>query len=205
MSYETPPLPYAYDALEPHYDARTVEIHHDKHHVAYTTNLNKALEGHPDLAAKPIEEVLRNIAAVPQSIRQAVINHGGGHYHHTFFWNIMGPGKGGQPKGPLADEMKKVFGSFDAFKEQFTKAALGRFASGWAWLGLDAAGKLHIGDTMNQDSPLSLGHAPILTIDVWEHAYYLKYQNRRADWIAAWWNLVNWDAVADLYAAARKR
>ena len=204
MAYDTPPLPYAYDALEPYYDKLTVEIHHDKHHVAYTTNLNKALTDHPDTAAKPIEEVLRNVNAVPESIRQAVINHGGGHYHHSFFWEIMGPNKGGEPKGPLLNDIVKTFGSFDAFKEQFTKAAIGRFGSGWAWLGLDQTGKLHVGDTLNQDSPLSKGHAPILTIDVWEHAYYLKYQNRRADWVAAWWNLVNWGRVAELYDAARK-
>jgi Fe-Mn family superoxide dismutase len=181
-----------------------MEIHHDKHHVAYTTNLNKALEGHPDIAAKPIEQVLREVNKLPESVRQAVINHGGGHYHHSFFWSIMGPGKGGQPKGPLADDIRKTFGSFDAFREQFGKCALGRFGSGWAWLCVEPGGKLHICDTPNQDSPLSKGHTPILTIDVWEHAYYLKYQNRRADWIAAWWNLVNWDAVADLHSAARK-
>lgn len=203
MAYETPPLPYAYDALEPHYDVRTVEIHHDKHHVAYTTNLNKALAGHPQIAARPIEEVLRDIDDVPADIRQAVVNHGGGHYHHSFFWQIMGPNRGGQPKGPLADEIKRVFGGFDAFKEQFTSCAMGRFASGWAWLGLDENGRLHICDTMNQDSPLSKGHTPILTVDVWEHAYYLKYQNRRAEWIAAWWNLVDWERVAELYEAAR--
>jgi len=204
MAYETPPLPYPYDALEPYYDTRTVEIHHDKHHVAYTTNLNKALADQPDIAAQPIEQVLRNINAVPESIRPAVINHGGGHCHHSFFWEIMGPNKGGQPKGPLVNDIEKTFGSFDAFKEQFVKAAMGRFGSGWAWLGLDETGELHICDTPNQDSPLSKGHTPILTIDVWEHAYYLKYQNRRADWVAAWWNLVNWDKVAELYDAARK-
>ncbi len=203
MAYQTPPLPYAYDALEPHLDARTMEIHRDKHHVAYTTNLNKALEAHPQIAALPIEQVLRDIEKVPADVRQAVINHGGGHYHHTFFWSIMGPGKGGQPQGPLADEIKKVFGGFDAFKEQFTKRAMGRFGSGWAWLCREPSGKLAICDTPNQDSPLSKGHTPLLTIDVWEHAYYLKYQNRRADFVAAWWNLVNWDAVADLYAAGR--
>ncbi len=203
MAYETPPLPYPIDALQPHIDARTLEFHHGKHHVAYTTNLNKALEAHPDIAAKPIEQVLREINKVPADIRQAVINHGGGHCHHSFFWKIMGPGKGSQPKGPLADEIKKTFGGFDAFKDQFTKCAMGRFASGWAWLCLGSGGKLHICDTMNQDSPLSKGHTPLLTIDVWEHAYYLQYQNRRADFVAAWWNLVNWDVVADLYSAAR--
>lgn len=203
MAYVTPPLPYAYDALSPHIDARTLEFHHDKHHVAYTTNLNKALEGHPEIAGQPIEKVLREIGKVPENIRQAVINHGGGHYHHEFFWKIMGPGKGGTPRGPLADEITKAFGSFDAFKEQFTKVAMGRFASGWAWLCVEPSGQLAICDTMNQDSPLSKGHTPILTVDVWEHAYYLQYQNRRADFVAAWWNLVNWDVVAELYAAAR--
>jgi len=202
MSYETPPLPYAYDALEPHYDARTIEIHHDKHHVAYTTNLNKALEGQPQLAGQPIETLLRDLNAIPQTIRQAVINHGGGHYHHSFFWEIMGPNQGGLPTGKLADEIKKTVGGCDTFKEQFAKCAMGRFGSGWAWLCWDQ-GKLHICDTLNQDSPVSKGHAPLLTIDVWEHAYYLKYQNRRADWIAAWWNLVNWQRVAELYDAAR--
>jgi Fe-Mn family superoxide dismutase len=172
--------------------------------VAYTSNLNKALTNHPDIAAKPIEEVLRSINAVPESIRQAVINHGGGHYHHSLFWAIMGPDKGGEPEGPLLNDIVGTFGSFDAFKEQFARAAIGRFGSGWAWLGLDQAGKLHICDTPNQDSPLSKGHTPILTIDVWEHAYYLKYQNRRSDWVAAWWNLVNWGRVAELYDAARK-
>ena len=172
--------------------------------MTYTTNCNKALAEHPDLAAKPIEQLLREIDRVPADIRPAVINHGGGHYHHSFYWRILGPGKGGQPKGPLADEIKKVFGGFDAFKEQFAKAALGRFGSGWAWLCLDASGKLAICDTMNQDSPLSKGHTPILTIDVWEHAYYLKYQNRRADFVAAWWNVVNWDMATDLYNAGRR-
>lgn len=202
MPYETPPLPYALDALQPFIDARTLEFHHGKHHVAYTTNLNKALEGHPEIARRPIEQVLREIASVPADIRPAVINHGGGHYHHTFFWNIMGPGQGGAPRGPLAEELTRTFGSFDAFKERFTKAALGRFGSGWAWLCRGPDGRLHICDTANQDSPVSQGHAPLLTIDVWEHAYYLQYQNRRADFIAAWWNVVNWSAVAELYRAA---
>ncbi len=203
MAYDTPPLPYAYDALEPHLDARTLEIHHDKHHVAYTNKLNAAIEKYPNLAAKPIEGVLRNINDVPEDIRPAVINHGGGHFHHSFFWEIMGPKAGGDPKGPVADEIKKVFGSFAAFKDEFSKAAAGRFGSGWAWLCWHE-GTLHVGDTLNQDSPLSLGHSPLLTIDVWEHAYYLKYQNRRPDWIDAWWNLVNWDAVNQKLEAARK-
>lgn len=204
MAYELPPLPYPQDALAPHIDARTMDFHYGKHHAAYVANLNKVLEGHPAIAAKPIEQVLREIGTVPAQIRQAVINHGGGHYHHTFFWRIMGPKKGGQPKGPVADEITKAFGSFDAFKDQFTKAAMARFGSGWAWLCIGPEGKLHICDTLNQDSPVSNGHTPLLTVDVWEHAYYLQYQNRRADWVAAWWDLVNWDAVADLYAAAKK-
>lgn len=204
MAYEAAPLPYPYDALEPHIDTRTMEIHHDKHHVAYVTNVNKALEGHADLAAKPIEQLLREIKSVPENIRQAVINHGGGHANHTLFWKIMGSKKGGQPKGRIADDIKKVFGGFDPFKEEFTKAATTRFGSGWAWLGLDASGKLHIGSTANQDSPFIQGHTPILGLDVWEHAYYLKYQNRRPDYITAWWNVVNWDMVAEIYDAVRK-
>lgn len=203
MAYELTPLPYPYDALEPHIDTRTMEIHHTKHHAAYITNVNKALEGHPALAGQPIEKVLRDIQSVPESIRQTVINHGGGHANHNLFWKIMAPHKGGQPKGRLADEIKKVFGGFDAMKEQFTTAAMSRFGSGWAWLGLDANGKLHVGSMANQDSPLMHGHTPLLGLDVWEHAYYLKYQNRRADYVTAWWNVVNWDMVAELYEATR--
>lgn len=203
MAYELGPLPYAYDALEPHVDARTMEIHHTKHHAAYVTNVNKALEAHATLAAKPIEQLLREINTVPAEIRQVVINNGGGHANHTLFWRLMGPNKGGSPRGKVADEIKNVFGSFDAFKDEFAKAALGRFGSGWAWLGFDTSGRLHVGSTANQDSPLMQGHKPILGLDVWEHAYYLKYQNRRADYIAAWWNIVNWDMVEELYAAAR--
>ena len=204
MAHELSPLPYAYDALEPHIDARTMEIHHGKHHQAYVNNLNAALEGHKDLAAKPVELLLREIKAVPETIRQAVINHGGGVANHNLFWQIMGPGKGGEPSGDLAAGIKETFGGFSAFKEQFSKAAATRFGSGWAWLGFDANGKLHVGSTANQDSPLSLGHRPILTLDVWEHAYYLHYQNRRPDYIAAWWNVVNWDRVAELYDASRR-
>lgn len=203
MAYELAPLPYSYDALEPHIDARTMEIHHTKHHAAYIQNVNKALEAHASLAAKPIEQLLREIGTVPESIRQTVINHGGGHANHALFWRIMGPGKGGQPRGRLADEIKKVFGSFEKFQADFAATATGRFGSGWAWLGLDESGKLHIGSTPNQDSPLMRGHRPILGLDVWEHAYYLKYQNRRADYITAWWNVVNWDMVAEIYDTAR--
>ncbi len=204
MAYVLPPLPYAYDALEPHIDARTMEIHHTKHHQAYITNANNALAPHAALAALPVEELLRKIETVPADIRQVVINNAGGHANHALFWQVMGPGCGGAPKGALADEITKVFGSFEAMKEQFGKAALGRFGSGWAWLGLDQAGKLHVGSTANQDSPVMHGHKPILGLDVWEHAYYLNYQNRRADYIAAWWNVVNWEKVAELYDAARK-
>lgn len=203
MAYEVAPLPYPYDALEPHIDARTMEIHHTKHHAAYVSKVNAALEKHPNIAAKPIEDVLRNISTVPEDVRQAVINNGGGHANHTLFWKIMGAGKGGAPKGPLADGIKKVWGGFDKFKDEFSNAAATRFGSGWAWLGLDANGKLHVGSTANQDSPLMHGHTPILGLDVWEHAYYLKYQNRRPDYIAAWWNVVNWDMVSEIYASVR--
>jgi Fe-Mn family superoxide dismutase len=203
MLYELPPLPYPYDALEPHMDTRTMEIHHGKHHAAYVNNTNKALGQHPKLPARPIEQVLREINTVPEGIRQAVINHGGGHANHVLFWQIMGPGKGGEPKGALLDDINKTFGNFDGFKDAFSNAAATRFGSGWAWLSVDEAGKLRVGSTPNQDSPLSHGHTPILTLDVWEHAYYLNYQNRRPDFIAAWWNLVNWDKVTELYEAAR--
>ncbi len=203
MAYEVADLPYPYDALEPHIDTRTMEIHHTKHHAAYVSKVNAALEQHADIAGKPIETVLRDITSVPESIRQAVINNGGGHANHTLFWKVMGPSTGGAPKGALADEIKKVFGSFEKMQEQFTNAALTRFGSGWAWLGLDANGKLHVGSTANQDSPLMKGHTPILGLDVWEHAYYLKYQNRRPDYVAAWWNAVNWDMVHEFYDAAK--
>lgn len=201
MAFELPALPYAYDALEPHIDARTMEIHHTKHHQAYVNNANKALEGSA-FASKDVEEVLRNITAVPENIRQAVINNGGGHANHSLFWQIMGPGKGGEPKGDLAAAIEKDLGGFGAFKEAFANAAATRFGSGWAWLAL-ADGKLNVYSTANQDSPLMQGHTPILGLDVWEHAYYLNYQNRRPDYIAAFWNVVNWDRVAELYAAAK--
>ncbi len=203
MAYELPPLPYAYDALEPHIDARTMEIHHTKHHQGYVSKVNAALEGHADLAARPIEQLLREIESVPDGIRQAVINNGGGHANHTMFWQIMGPGKGGEPTGALAAEIDKVFGSFDKFQDAFANAAVTRFGSGWAWLGIDRDGTLHVGSTANQDSPLMAGHTPILGLDVWEHAYYLKYQNRRPDYIKAWWNVVDWDKVAQYYEKAR--
>lgn len=204
MPYELPPLPYPSNALEPHIDALTMEIHHGKHHNAYVTNLNKALEGHAALAAKPIETLLREINQVPESIRQAVINNGGGHANHSLFWQIMGPGKGGAPSGPLADALANAFGGFDGFKEKLAAAATTRFGSGWSWLVVAPAKKLHVYSTANQDSPYMQGHTPILGLDVWEHAYYLKYQNRRPDYIAAWWNVVDWGKVAERYAAAMK-
>ena len=190
------PLPYAYDALEPHLDARTMEIHHAKHHQAYITNLNKALEGHPDLQKKSVEELLRGLPSVPEAIRTAVRNNAGGDANHTLFWSVMKPNGGGEPTGPLAEGIAKKFGGFAKFKEQFTEAAMKRFGSGWAWLVKDKTGELAVVSTANQDSPLSDGQMPLLGLDVWEHAYYLKYQNRRVEYVAAWWNVVNWDAVA---------
>ncbi len=203
MPYQLAPLPYPTDALEPVLDKLTMEIHHGKHHATYVANTNKALEGQPDLAAKPLEELLSRPQAIPETIRQAVINHGGGVANHDLYWRIMGPNKGGEPAGELAQAIAGAFGSFATFKEKFSAAAMGRFGSGWAWLVLDASKKLQVYNTLNQDSPLSQGHAPLLTLDVWEHAYYLKYQNRRADFVAAWWNVVNWDAVAKLFAEAK--
>ena len=203
MAFELPPLPYPEDALEPHVDARTMSIHHDKHHAAYTNNLNSALEGQPDLASKSIEALLGDLNAVPEAIRTAVRNNGGGYANHNLFWEIMAPNGGGEPSGDLAAAMADAFGSFTAFKEQFAKAATTRFGSGWAWLYVGQDGKLAIGSAPNQDTPLMEGNTPILGLDVWEHAYYLNYQNRRPDYISAWWNVVNWDAVAQKYAAAK--
>ncbi len=200
MAYELPKLPYANDALEPHIDAKTMEIHHDKHHQAYITNLNKALEGKPELANKPIEELLASdLAAVPEDIRTAVRNNGGGHANHSFFWQIMGPNGGGEPTGKLAEDIKSTFGSFDALKEKMADAGVKRFGSGWAWLIRNKGGQLEITSTANQDSPLMQGNTPILGVDVWEHAYYLNYQNRRPDYLKAWWNTVNWDEVSKRY------
>ena len=201
MAHELPPLPYPYTALEPHIDARTMEIHHTKHHQAYITNLNAALEKAPELKQKSLEDLLRGIQQVPEAIRTAVRNHGGGHANHTLFWQIMGPKGGGTPSGRLAEDIKAAFGGFDGFKEKFTAAAAGRFGSGWAWLLVDK-GKLAIESTANQDSPLMEGKTPILGLDVWEHAYYLLYQNRRPDYITAWWNVVNWAEVARRFEAA---
>jgi Fe-Mn family superoxide dismutase len=198
MAFELPKLPYAYDALEPHIDARTMEIHYSKHHATYVTNLNKALEGNADLQKKSVEDLLTNLNAVPEAIRIAVRNNGGGVANHSMFWKMMAPKAGGEPKGDVAKAIDKAFSSFEAFKDQFTKAGLGRFGSGWAWLVADKAGGLKIVSSANQDSPMSDGQKPILALDVWEHAYYLKYQNRRADYIGAWWNVVNWDEVARL-------
>jgi len=201
MPHELVTLPYAYDALEPHIDARTMEIHHSKHHATYVTNLNNALQPHADLQAKSVEALLKDLNAVPEAIRTAVRNNGGGVLNHNMFWTMMAPNAGGEPKGELAKEIGSAFGSFAAFKEQLVKAGLGRFGSGWAWLVVDKAGKLAITSTANQDTPISDGLRPILTVDVWEHAYYLKYQNRRADYLAAWWNVVNWDTVTRLFKA----
>lgn len=203
MAFELPPLTYPEDALEPHIDARTMSIHHDKHHAGYTSNLNNALEGHSDLAAKSIEALLADLASVPESIRTAVRNNGGGYANHSLFWKVMSPDGGGEPSGDLAAAINASFGSFDGFKDVFSKAAATRFGSGWAWLYVDGSGKLAVNSTPNQDTPLMDGHTPILGLDVWEHAYYLNYQNRRADYISAWWNVVDWDAVADNYAAAK--
>jgi Fe-Mn family superoxide dismutase len=194
MSHQLPPLPYDPAALEPHIDAQTMQIHHGKHHATYVTNLNAALEKHPDLQNKSAEELIKSLNAVPEDIRTAVRNNGGGHVNHTMFWQIMGPGNGGAPSGQIADVIKNTFGGFDQFKEQLNKAGLGRFGSGWAWL-VDHGGKLAIESTANQDNPMMEGKKPILGVDVWEHAYYLKYQNRRADYLNAWWNVINWDAV----------
>lgn len=203
MAFVLPPLPYSEDALEPHIDARTMNIHHDKHHAAYTNNLNAALEGHPDLAALSIEDLLGNLASVPESIRTAVRNNGGGFANHNLFWNVMSANGGGAPQGELAAAINTAFGSFDAFKDQFSKAAATRFGSGWAWLFVDGNGNLTVGSTPNQDTPLMEGNTPILGLDVWEHAYYLNYQNRRPDYISAWWNVVDWSVVAQNYAAAK--
>ena len=198
--FKLPPLPYAYDALEPSIDKLTMQIHHDKHYQAYVNNLNIAIKGHEALGSMSIDDLVANLEQVPESIRTAVRNNGGGHANHTLFWEIMGPGGGGEPKGKLLDAINSTFGSFAKFKEEFTKAATTRFGSGWAWLNADKQGKLSIESLPNQDSPLTAGKTPLLGLDVWEHAYYLKYQNKRPDYIAAWWNVVNWDAVAKRYA-----
>ena len=205
MPHALPPLPYPHDALEPYIDRQTMEIHHGKHHQAYVTNLNKALEGHPDLKGKSVEALLRGFCHVPKEIQAAVRNHGGGTWNHAFFWESMGPGKGGEPSGHAADVLKGAFGGFAPFKERFTQAATSHFGSGWAWLVLSKAGRLEVVSTPNQDSPLLEGHTPVLGLDVWEHAYYLKYQNRRPDYVNAWWNVVDWDAVGRRLAEAGQK
>jgi Fe-Mn family superoxide dismutase len=204
MAHTLPELPYAHNALEPYIDEQTMQIHHGKHHNAYVTNLNNALNGHDALAAKSIEDLLRGINEVPEAIRTAVRNNGGGHANHTLFWNTMAPNAGGAPTGELADAINATFGSFDEFKTKFAAAAATRFGSGWAWLNVTADGKLEITSSANQDSPLMDGKTPILGLDVWEHAYYLKYQNKRPDYVSAFWSVVSWPAVAANYGAAKK-
>lgn len=201
MAFELPDLPYAKDALEPHIDARTMEVHHDKHHAGYTKKLNAALEG-TEWEDKPIEEILGNLEALPADKQTAVRNNGGGFANHTLFWSIMSPNGGGEPSGTLADAINAAFGSFDSFKEQFANAATGQFGSGWAWLIAESDGSVSVTSTPNQDTPLMEGKTPILGLDVWEHAYYLHYQNRRGDYVEGWWNVVDWDKVGELYTAA---
>jgi superoxide dismutase, Fe-Mn family len=203
MTHQLPSLPYAYNALEPHIDARTMEIHHTKHHQAYINNLNAALEKYPDLQSKSIEALVQDLSAVPEDIRGAVRNNGGGHLNHSMFWLMMGPNGGGEPSGELGAAINAAFGSFAKFKEDFAKAGVTRFGSGWAWLSVKSDGSLVVTSTANQDNPLSEGLKPILGLDVWEHAYYLNYQNRRPDYIAAWWSVVNWEQVAKNFAAAK--
>ncbi len=201
--FTLPPLPYDYTALEPHIDAQTMQIHHTKHHQTYITNLNNALKDHPDLQSKTLEQLITNLDAIPEAIRMVVRNNGGGHYNHSLFWQIMGPGGGGAPTGPVADAINADLGGFAAFKEAFTKAGLTRFGSGWAWLSVGKDGKLAVSSSPNQDSPLMDGATPILGNDVWEHAYYLKYQNRRPDYMAAWFETINWAEVNRRYQAAK--
>lgn len=203
MTFELPKLPYAYNALEPYIDEQTMTIHHTKHHQTYVNNLNAALEGQPEVASKSIEAILRMLDQLPDSIRAKVRNNGGGHANHSLFWELMTPGGSGEPTGELAAAINATFGSFATFKEQFAAAALNQFGSGWAWLVVDGTGKLAITSTPNQDNPISQGLIPLVGVDVWEHAYYLKYQNRRADYVAAWWNVVNWTKVGDLYTQAK--
>jgi superoxide dismutase, Fe-Mn family len=203
MAYELPPLSYPFNALEPHIDAKTMEIHHDKHHQAYITNANNALKDHPDLAAKPVDELIANLSQVPESIRTVVRNNAGGHSNHSFFWKIMAPNAGGAPKGKLAEAITATFGSVDAFKEKFQAAAGSRFGSGWAWLVVNKEAKLEVTSTPNQDSPIMDGLKPVLGVDVWEHSYYLLYQNRRPDYLKAWWNVVSWDQAEKNFLATK--
>jgi Fe-Mn family superoxide dismutase len=195
MAFALPPLPYDFGALEPHIDAQTMEIHHDKHHQAYINNLNGAIEKHPELASKSIEELLKDLSAIPEDIRAVVRNNGGGHYNHSLFWEIMGPNGGGEPTGAVGAAISSTFGDYATFKETLTKTAVGQFGSGWGWLVKDSSGKLSLVGRPNQDTPLSEGLTPVLGVDVWEHAYYLKYQNKRPDYVGAWFNTINWDAV----------
>ncbi len=203
MPHSLPDLPYSYDALEPFIDTQTMEIHHQKHHNAYVTKLNSALETSSEWQGKDVEEIIKNLNSVPESIRTAVRNNGGGHFNHTIFWNIMGANAGGEPGGDLATSINDDFGSFSEFKEEFSGAAANRFGSGWAWLVLDPSGKLTVLSTPNQDNPITEGFKPLMGLDVWEHAYYLKYQNRRPEYIENWWNVVNWSAVADRFDSLR--
>jgi Fe-Mn family superoxide dismutase len=202
MAFELPPLPYPYDALEPHIDARTMEIHHTKHHNAYVTNLNAALEKHPDLSGRSLEDLVSDPGKLPEDIRMAVRNNGGGHFNHSLFWTVMSSTGGGEPGGALADAIRQAFGDFASFKNTFSQAAISRFGSGWAWLGFKD-GRLAVLSMPNQDAPMMEGLRPILGLDVWEHAYYLKYQNRRPDYVAAWWNVVNWEEVAQRYTMSK--
>jgi Fe-Mn family superoxide dismutase len=199
MAFALPPLPYDFSALEPHIDALTMEIHHDRHHQAYINNLNAAIEKHPELGSKTIEELLGDLNAIPEDIRTTVRNNGGGHYNHSMFWQIMGPGGGGEPTGAVAAAISSAFGDYATFKETLTKAAVGQFGSGWGWLVKDGSGRLSVFGRPNQDTPLSEGLAPVLGVDVWEHSYYLKYQNKRPDYVAAWFNTINWDAVNERF------
>ncbi len=202
MAHELPPLPYGYDALEPHIDKQTMTLHHDKHHAAYVNNLNAALEKHPELGSKSAEDLIRDLSAVPEDIRTTVRNNGGGHVNHSMFWKIMKPGGGGEPKGQLADLLRQSFGDFESFKKQFNEAGTKQFGSGWVWLIRARDGKLQVTSTANQDNPMSQGSFPVMGNDVWEHAYYLKYQNRRPEYLAAWWNVVNWDEVQKRFESA---
>ena len=204
MAYQLPDLPYAFDALEPHIDARTMEIHHDRHHAGYTKKLNNALEGHADFESKSIEEILRGIDSVPEDIRTAVRNNGGGYANHRLFWQIMSPDGGGEPTGALKEAVDAKWGSFEEFKQAFQDTATGQFGSGWGWLVVDRSGALQLYSTPNQDSPYMQGDTPILGLDVWEHAYYLKYQNKRGDYAGNWWNVVNWDEVNRRYEEAKR-
>ena len=203
MAHVLPDLPYSFDALEPSIDAKTMEIHHGKHHQGYVNNLNAALENHPELQEKSVEDLISDLNSVPENIRNAVRNNGGGHVNHSLFWPCMGPDGGGNPDGELAEAINSAFGSFDDFKDQFSKAAATRFGSGWAWLCVDSSGGLVVTSTPNQDNPLSDGLKPILGLDVWEHAYYLNYQNRRPDYVSSWWNVVNWNQVAQNFSSAK--